>query len=110
VGRGSFNPNPNSNGAALPLDALRRKLVKFLLPDEGLSSTIDVATCAGGVEILEKVLKKFGKGGSRGVDVDSDYVQMEESGLSIDGWGVSLGMGQEDGPGTFFLTVFTRRT
>lgn len=105
MGRGPFNPNSNSNGPPLPLDALRRKLVKFLLPDEGLASTIDVATCAGGVEILEKVLKKFGKSGSRGEDMDGDYVQMEDNGLSIDGWGVYLG--QEVGQGMYFLIVST---
>jgi mitogen-activated protein kinase kinase kinase len=77
-----------------------------MLPDEGLASTIDVATCAGGVEVLEKVLKKFGKSGSRSVDTDGGYVQMEEGGLSIDGWGVYMGMGNEDGPGIFFLRVF----
>jgi mitogen-activated protein kinase kinase kinase len=106
VGRGSFNPSGNPNGNALPLDALRRKLVKFMLPAEGLASTIDVATCAGGVEVLEKVLKKFGKSGSRSVDTDGGYVHMEEGGLNIDGWGVYMGMGNEDGPGMFFLHAF----
>jgi len=99
-----------SNGAALPLDTLRRKLVKFSLPDEGLSSTIDVGTCAGGVEVLEKILKKFGKGGTRNMDVDGsgDYVHVQEGALSIDGWGVYLGMGQEDGPGMFSLKICTQ--
>lgn len=102
VGRGAFNPNTPSHSSALPLDTLRRKLVKFQLPEEGLSSTIDVATCAGGVEVLERVLKKFGKGPSRGLDSDSgDRVQIEEGGLSIDGWGVYLGKVQEDGTGAY---------
>lgn len=63
--------------------------------------TIDVATCTGGVKILEKVLRKFGKGASRGTDSDGnmDQVQSDENGLSVDGWGVYLDMGQEDGPG-----------
>jgi len=58
-----------------------------------------VGTCAGGVEVLEKILKKFGKGGTRNMDVDGsgDYVHVQEGALSIDGWGVYLGMGQEDG-------------
>jgi mitogen-activated protein kinase kinase kinase len=83
--------------------------VKFLLPEEGLSSTIDVATCAGGVEVLEKVLKKFGKGGSRSTDLDEggDHVQTEEGGLSIDGWGVYLDVGQEDGPGILLSYILT---
>ena len=99
TGRSAFNsPSLSHSSLAVPLETLRRKLVKFvLLPDEGLSSTItiDVATCAGGVEILEKVLKKFGKGGPRGADEVADHIQLEEGGLSIDGWGVHLG----DGPG-----------
>ncbi|KAF5380998.1 hypothetical protein D9615_003985 [Tricholomella constricta] len=100
VGRGAFNPGTPLQGT-VPLETLRRKLVKFILPDEGLSSTIDVATCAGGVEVMEKVLKKFGKGASRSTDADTgEYIQSEEGGLSIDGWAVYLGMGQEDGPGT----------
>ncbi|KAG6866946.1 hypothetical protein C0991_003862 [Blastosporella zonata] len=93
VGRGAFN---NQNTPQVPLETLRRKLVKFMLPEEGLASTIDVATCAGGVEVLEKVLKKFGKGGSRTIDVDA---QTEDGGLCIDGWAVYLGMGQDNNPG-----------
>jgi len=77
---------------------LRRKLVKFVLPDEGLSFTIDVASCTGGVEVLEKVLKKFGKGNSR-VDGNTDVSHTEEGGLMVDGWGVYMDMGQDDGPG-----------
>ncbi|KAF8197458.1 ste11-like protein [Pholiota molesta] len=53
------------------------KLVKFILPDDGHSSTIDVASCTGGVEVLEKT---------------------EEGGLVVDGWGVYMDMGGEDGP------------
>ncbi|KAG6851007.1 hypothetical protein H0H93_004494 [Arthromyces matolae] len=96
VGRGAFN-HSNAQQGTVPLETLRRKLVKFMLPDEGLTSTIDVATCAGGVEVLEKVLKKFGKGGSRSTEVE--YVPID-GGLSIDGWAVYLGMGQDNNPGT----------
>ncbi|KAJ6630840.1 hypothetical protein B0H10DRAFT_1774199 [Mycena sp. CBHHK59/15] len=102
VGRGPFNPStPSAHSAAPSLDDLRRKLVRFLLPDEGTSFTIDVASCAGGIEVLEKVLKKFGKGGSRsaGADGGMDVQQTDEGGLSIDGWGVYLDWGQDDGPG-----------
>lgn len=100
VGRGPFNSSATSHNAPYSLDDLRRKLVKFVLPDDGLSFTIDVATCSGGIEVLEKVLKKFGKGGSRSTDTDGsmDYSRMD-GGLSVDGWGVYLDMGQEDGPG-----------
>jgi mitogen-activated protein kinase kinase kinase len=105
VGRGPFNPSPSHSNAP-SLDDLRRKLVKFWLPDEGLSFTIDVDTCAGGIEVLEKVLKKFGKGGSRSADSEGamDHVQTDEGGLSVDGWGVYLDWGQDDGPGTAFFS------
>ncbi|KAG5727994.1 Protein kinase byr2 [Termitomyces sp. T112] len=99
VGRGAFN-NSNAPQGTVPLETLRRKLVKFVLPDEGLTSTIDAATCAGGVEVLEKVLKKFGKGGLRSTDSDSDYLPIEDGGLSIDGWAVYLSKGQDNNPGT----------
>lgn len=93
VGRGPFNPGTpsHSNAPSLSLEALRRKLVKFLLPDEGLTYTIDVDTCAGGVEVIEKVLKKFGKGARSSDSEDAaDYVQMEDGGITVDGWGVFM--------------------
>ncbi|KAF8964044.1 hypothetical protein BDZ97DRAFT_1904602 [Flammula alnicola] len=95
VGRGPFNTGA-SNNPPYSLDDLRRKLVKFVLHDEGHSSTIDVASCTGGVEVIEKVLKKFGKGSPRGDDMDVS--QTEEGGLMVDGWSVYMDMGQEDGP------------
>ncbi|KAL0581706.1 ATP binding [Marasmius crinis-equi] len=98
VGRGPFNPSAHSHNAALSLDDLRRKLCKFFLPDEGLTFTIDVDSCAGGVEIIEKVLKKFGKGGNRSTDNDGmmDHVTTEGGGLGVDGWGVYLDEGATD--------------
>jgi mitogen-activated protein kinase kinase kinase len=62
VGRGTFTrPMTPSHAAAPSLDDLRRKLVRFLLPDEGHSCTINAEDCSGGIEVLEKVLKKFNK-------------------------------------------------
>ncbi|KAG6814371.1 hypothetical protein H0H92_010957 [Tricholoma furcatifolium] len=91
VGRGAFGSSSASQGA------VRHKLVKFMLPDEGLSSTIDIAMCAGGVEVLEKILKKFGK--SKGLDTENENSQVDGY-LSIDGWVVYLTMGQENNTGT----------
>ncbi|KDQ60791.1 hypothetical protein JAAARDRAFT_31768 [Jaapia argillacea MUCL 33604] len=96
VGRGPFNrPHTPSHGAQPSLDDLRRRLVKFTLPDEGHSCTINVADCAGGIEVLEKALKKFGKLGSRRSDSESilDNVTTDGGGLSVDGWGVFLDWG-----------------
>jgi mitogen-activated protein kinase kinase kinase len=99
VGRGPFTRpvTPSANNAP-SLDDLRRRLIKFYLPDEGHSCTINVADCAGGVEVLEKVLKKFGKGGQRSADGDSvsEHVHTDDGGLIVDGWGVYFG--QADGP------------
>lgn len=98
VGRGPFNPSPNPGTPSL--DDLRRKLVRFLLPEAGLSFTVDIGSCVGGIEVLEKVLKKFGKGGSRSAgDGGPDVRETEKGGISVDGWGVYLDLDQEDGPG-----------
>ncbi|KAF7976713.1 hypothetical protein HWV62_5883 [Athelia sp. TMB] len=81
------------------LDDLRRKLIKFMLPDEG-TCTINAEDCAGGIEVLEKVLKKFGKLGGRGDSQDiMDLVETADGGLSVDGWGVYIDWGQGGGPG-----------
>lgn len=105
VGRGPFHSNNASGSGQAPptLDEIRRKLVKFVLPAEGLTYTIDVATCGGGIEVLEKVLKKFGKGGSKAVDGDAplEHAVTPRGGLTVDGWGVYLDFGQQDGPGMF---------
>ncbi len=101
VGRGPFNPGTPSHSNAPSLDDLRRKLVKIALPDEGLTYTIDVDNCAGGVEILEKVLKKFGKGSVRNPDSEADFVHTEDGGLSVDGWGAYL----DDGTGVCSMLV-----
>ncbi|KAF8654130.1 hypothetical protein AX16_003661 [Volvariella volvacea WC 439] len=97
--RGAYGSN-QSHSNALSLDDLKRKLVKFLLPDESQKFTIDVADCTSGVEILEKALKKVEKGGSRYSNdgEPNEHILSDENGLSIDGWGVYLDMGTEDGP------------
>jgi mitogen-activated protein kinase kinase kinase len=108
VGRGPFvrsSPYPNPPS----LNDLRWKLVKFVLPDEGHTCTINVADCPGGVEVLEKVLKKVGKFGSRGSDADMlDHVQTNEGGLTVDGWGVYLDSSQGDRPGESMSLTLTR--
>jgi len=83
------------------LNDLRRRLVKFIIPDGGLSFTIDVASCNGGVEVVEKVLKKFTKNNLKS-DSYQDVSQTEEGGLSVDGWGVFMDLGQGDSPGTSY--------
>lgn len=84
------NSSNNSSSGAPSLDDLRRKLVKFLLAENGhsVSVTINVAECNSGVEILERVLRKFGKLGLN--NSTDDCVLSDDGGLSIDGWSVYL--------------------
>ena len=96
VGRGPFNPTNSIHNAPYSLSDLRRKLIKFALPDEGLSFTIDVATCSGGVEVLERVLKKIDKGSLRS-DGNLDVSQTDDGGLTVDGWGVFMEMEMSSG-------------
>ncbi|KAF8274896.1 hypothetical protein EI94DRAFT_1560310 [Lactarius quietus] len=93
VGRGPF-ANASLNATPSLVD-LRRKLVKFMLGDEGHSATINVED-AGGVEILEKVLKKFGKLSAKNTEVEGpDRVGTSDGGLSVDGWCVYLDWGND---------------
>lgn len=94
VGTGPFRPaTPQHNPS---LDDLRRKLVKFSLPEEGKSTTINVADCAGGIEVLERALKKFGKISTKSDSEPALHIETDDGGLSVDGWGVYLDYGQDD--------------
>jgi len=106
VGRGPFT---NTSSPSIPpsLVDLRRKLVKIVLGDEGHSATINVEDCVGGVEVLEKALKKFGKLGPKNSDLEGpDRVGTSDGGLSVDGWCVFLEWGNETSPGAFCLSRF----
>lgn len=108
VGRGPF-ANASLNVTPSLVD-LRRKLVKFMLGDEGHSATINVEDCKGGVEVLEKVLKKFGKLGAKNTDAEGpDRVGTSDGGLSVDGWCVYLDWGNDASLGTHprSLNVFS---
>ncbi|KAI0636887.1 hypothetical protein C8Q77DRAFT_530585 [Trametes polyzona] len=87
-----FRPGTPSRSTP-SLDDLRRKLIKFTLPEEGKTTTLNVADCSGGVEVLTKALKKFGKLGPDG----SESVESDDGGLSVDGWGAFSEWGQGDG-------------
>ena len=108
VGRGPFQrPGTPQHAPAPSLDDLKRKLVRFKLADGGPGSsvTVNAAECNDGVDLLERVLKKFNKlgGSSRGGSNDGDIdIDTDDGGLTIDGWGVYLDWGQDDGPGRCF--------
>ena len=109
VGRGPF-ANASLNITPSLVD-LRRKLVKFMLGDEGHSATINVEDCAGGVEVLEKVLKKFGKLSAKNTEAEGpDRVGTSDGGLSVDGWCVYLDWGNDASLGghSRTLNIFSR--
>jgi mitogen-activated protein kinase kinase kinase len=60
------------------------------MPEEQRSYTVDVANCAGGVEVMEKVLKKADKVGSARRNDVMSRVETDDGGLSVDGWSVYL--------------------
>ena len=106
VGRGPF-ANASLNTTPSLVD-LRRKLVKFMLGDEGHSATINVEDCVGGVKVLEKVLKKFGKLSTTNTDAEGpDRVGTNDGGLSVDGWCVYLDWGNDASLGALSSTVNT---
>ena len=76
------------NQSQLALEDIRRQVVKFINKEDGTTRTVNVASCSSGVEVLERVLKKFGKwntGTSVSTDGDSDE---DGDRLEVDGWGV----------------------
>lgn len=88
---------PSAPSSAPSLVDLRRKLVKFQLAEEGHGTTINVEDCSGGVEVLERALRKFGKlaPGNRA----AERAGTDEGGLTVDGWSVYLDWGDDSKPG-----------
>lgn len=88
----AVDPSPRPGQPSL--EDLRRHVVKFVNSEDGRTTKLDVSTCTSGVEVLERVLKKFGKGNtgmtSFGADIDNESGRLE-----VDGWGVFI---QSDGP------------
>lgn len=94
----------SAQAEVLSLDAVRRRCVKFILADDGSTRVVDLDRCGDGVQVMEKVLKKFGKAGSGGVSVatgDGDGEDEDSQGeraLVVDGWVVTTGSpGHESG-------------
>lgn len=82
LARGPYNQTPS-------LDDIKKKIVKFVIPEEGTSFTIDVTNCSRGQEVIEKVLKKIGKTTLRNPGTDSPSGDREnEEHFNVDGWGV----------------------
>lgn len=109
VGRGPFRPTTPSGRAPMSAEAIRRKCVKFILADDGHSRVVNVEDIPRGAEVLEHVLRKFGKFGGIGfpsIDPDNlDFNDLDE-GLVVDGWGVFLDDGLADSPGEYPVRCF----
>lgn len=89
VGRGPFKPNP-VQPAPMSLEELKRLCVKFILADDGHSRVVNVGDCEGGVEVIERVLRKMGK-----IPAGPLFAsETETGGLLVGGWAIYL-----DGPG-----------
>lgn len=77
----------SSSTAHMSLEDLRRQLVKFINSEDGTTRTVNVSSCASGVEVLERVLRKFGKWNTGNVSTDGESEEEGER-LEVDGWGV----------------------
>lgn len=89
--------DPSHRPGQPSLEDLRRHVVKFVNFEDGRTSKVDVSSCTSGVEVLERVLKKFGKWntgmGTFGTDSDAENDRLE-----VDGWGVFIqSEGAEEG-------------
>lgn len=108
VGRGPFRPTTPSARAPMSAEDIRRKCVKFILADDGHSRVVNVEDLPRGSDILEFVLRKFGKSGGIGfpsMDPDDLDSTDPDEGLVVDGWGVFLEDGRGDSPGEYAFSL-----
>ncbi|KAF9650760.1 Pkinase-domain-containing protein [Thelephora ganbajun] len=95
-------PGPYQRPTTPSTSTSDKRLVKFQLPEAGQSVVIDAGDCAGGVEILEKAIKKL-KVTQR--IPESDYnenlidIGTGDGGLSVEGWGVFADWNNDSGHG-----------
>ena len=88
VGR---SPLSHPSHSHTPSSDERHRLVKFILPEEGRSYVIDVADCTGGIDVMEKVLRKPNVSTRKNDPTSvSSRVETEDGGLCIDGWSVYI--------------------
>lgn len=93
-------PGPYQRPTTPSTSTLDKRLVRFQLPEAGQSVVIDAGDCAGGVEILEKAIKKL-KVTQRIPDFDYNETLMDigtgDGGLSVEGWGVFADWNNDSG-------------
>lgn len=85
----------------MSLEDVRRKCVKFILADDGSSRVVNLESCEGGMEVMEKALKKFGKwkGIAAGTGSESEGEVDETTSLKVDGWGVFMSESDDEDRG-----------
>lgn len=87
IGRLPPRKDSATSVAPISLEDLRRQLVKFVNAEDGTMKTVNVSSCVSGVEVLERVLKKFNKWHTGSVSTDTESDEDGER-LEVDGWGV----------------------
>ena len=101
-------PGPYQKPTTPSISTSDKRLVKFQLPEAGQSVVIDAGDCAGGVEILEKAIKKL-KVTQRIPESDYNENMIEigtgDGGLSVEGWGVFAGWNRDSGRACSFRSV-----
>jgi len=93
-------PGPYQRPTTPSTSTSDKRLVKFQLPEAGQSVVIDAGDCAGGVEILEKAIKKL-KVTQRIPETDYNEsladIGTGDGGLSVEGWGVFADWNNDSG-------------
>lgn len=100
--RSASRPNLSGNDGVQQsqhsLEEIHRQTVRFINAEDGVSKVVDVYKCTSGVEVLEKVLRKFQKWHPGIVANANHSSEGQRDRLEIDGWAVyGKGENGEDG-------------
>lgn len=94
AGVGSLNRATTLSSANPAVKGLMEKLIRFRLPETGMSCTINFEDCGSdGIAILRKALKKSRLDTG---DLSADSAESDDGELVVGGWCVYLDWGQPD--------------
>ena len=89
-------PGAEASSSGVPaLEELIKQVVKFTNVEDSTTRTVNVQTCNSGVDVLERVLKKFGKW--RATNIHTDTESDDDGNFEVDGWGVYTEQDDDDG-------------